>query len=428
MSFKEFCDLKMVRYWRQQLNDANIKNIQNESQLGGTRKAYTYGLLRFHNWLCGRRFQHTTTTHINKDMMQQCKVSVMLDGIEHLLSLYMSTDSKTDFVRLIKEYLGNIAFEKKLSLVKNSMYAIRSFFRENESEIIFYFKPRVRSAKKIPTAPLSVGILQKILTLRNIQPIEKAVFLCKFQRGLDSSTFADRFNFEVWEQLVEYFQSDRPSSWDVKNTPVPIQLRRTKTDFLHTGFLDTDAVVALIEYLHVRHATPKVGEALFVNHAKKPITVNWISRRFHKLVARTESLHGEHIMNQCTPHEMRDLLKSTLIDSGCRPDVADHVLGHSPKDSYEKQALLYPESLTHNFSKASERINILSGYHNKKRPSRSIQNLQPHQTFSELHHYIIMHEKRISQLEQSQSEDKQSSQDKRVTQDGMHEKTSLGFE
>jgi len=35
-------------------------------------------------------------------------------------------------------------------------------------------------------------------------------------------------------------------------------------------------------------------------------------------------------------HELRDLLKSTLIDCGTRIDVADHVIGHKPKDSYEK--------------------------------------------------------------------------------------------
>ena len=56
---------------------------------------------------------------------------------------------------------------------------------------------------------------------------------------------------------------------------------------------------------------------------------------------------------------MRDLLKSTLIDSGCRPDVADHVIGHAPKDSYEKQAFLYPENVRTEFAKASDRINVL---------------------------------------------------------------------
>ena len=41
-------------------------------------------------------------------------------------------------------------------------------------------------------------------------------------------------------------------------------------------------------------------------------------------------------------HEVRDLLKSTLLVSGCAQYAADHVLGHAPRDSYEKQAVLYP--------------------------------------------------------------------------------------
>ena len=405
ISFKEFCELETVRYWRQQLNNANIKNIQNESQLGGTRNTYTYGLLGFHNWLCDREFQYTTITHINKDMMQQRKISVVLDGIEHLLLLYMNTDSKMEFARLIKEYLGKIAFDEKPSLIKNSMYAIRSFFRENESEITFYFKPRVRSAKHTPIAPLSIETLQKILTVRNIQTVEKAVFLCKFQRGLDSSTFADRFNFDAWEQLVRHFGTDKYKLWDVTDAPVPIYLPRVKTGFLHVGFLDVDAVLTIIEYLKCRHDPPEIAKALFVNKSGKPISVNWISRRFHKLVARTnlQKTSNDKIVNQCSSHEMRDLLKSTLIDSGCRPDVADHVIGHSPRDSYEKQAQLYPESFVYEFSKASKRINIFSEYQKQDNMIRNhaehMINVESIKEFDMMYQRLENYENRIMHIE-----------------------------
>ena len=286
--------------------------------------------------------------------------------------------------------------------------------------IIFNYAPTPRSAKSISTAPLSIRTLQKILTVKNIQPIEKAVFLCKFQRGLDSSTFADRFNFEAWGQIVKHFQSDKPELWDTKNTPVPIQLRSVKTDFLHVGFLDTDAIASMVEYLHVRRTRPKFGETLFVDRDKKPITTNWLSRRFHKLVIRTESLYGDHTMNQCTLHEMRDLLKSTLIDSGCRSDVADHVIGHSPNDSYEKQALLYPESLAYEFSNASDRINILSE-HNKKF-SKSTRNLLPSKNLNELYHRLTMCEKHVLQRPQDRTYTR--NQNSRIQED-MYKKTSL---
>ena len=96
-----------------------------------------------------------------------------------------------------------------------------------------------------------------------------------------------------------------------------------------------------------------MGEALFLDTSGNPISINWIGRRFGKLRRRSG-------VDKAYPsHEMRDLLKSTLIDSGCRPDVADHVIGHAPKDSYEKQTLLYPDNVRAEFAKASNRINVL---------------------------------------------------------------------
>ena len=65
-------------------------------------------------------------------------------------------------------------------------------------------------------------------------------------------------------------------------------------------------------------------------------------------------------MYKIRAHEVRDLLKSTLIASKCAQYAADHVLGHAPRDSYEKQATLYPEELRAEYAKASSRLNIFS--------------------------------------------------------------------
>jgi len=80
------------------------------------------------------------------------------------------------------------------------------------------------------------------------------------------------------------------------------------------------------------------------------------------------------------------LLKSTLIDCGVRPDLADHYIGHKPKDSYEKQAILYPETLRQEFSKASKRINVFSnfssivkGYENTEEMREEIKSLKEEQ-------------------------------------------------
>lgn len=41
-------------------------------------------------------------------------------------------------------------------------------------------------------------------------------------------------------------------------------------------------------------------------------------------------------------------------------DVADHVIGHAPKDVYEVQASLYPDSLRREYAKAAGRINVFT--------------------------------------------------------------------
>ena len=372
VSFGRFCNMKSVKYWRRQLGGANVKNMKNESQLGGTRNVYTYGLLGFHNWLLDKQFQYTTIRHTGKNTIQKSKIKINLHGVGHLLNLVMEPGcNRIDFARLIKEYLAGI---ERQSVARNSMYSIRSFFRENESDVSFQFKCRTRrSQAHNRDAPLSLDSLWRILTVNGIQPIEKAVFLCKFQRGLDSSTLVDRFNFEVWEHLARHFGSDEPESWSARNVPVPVPLVRVKTGFFHTGFLDADAITAIVDYMKTRDDKPKTNQALFVDTGKKPITVNWISRRFRKLVRRsgvTKKTSGHDYAARYTSHDMRDLLKSTLIDSGCRIDVAEHVIGHCPKDSYEKQATLYPESARYEFARGSERINIFTCLHGRDHPTR----------------------------------------------------------
>ena len=59
-------------------------------------------------------------------------------------------------------------------------------------------------------------------------------------------------------------------------------------------------------------------------------------------------------------HKVRHLLKSTLTTYGCAPYAADHVLGHAPRDAYEKSAILYPENLRAEYAKASSHLNIFS--------------------------------------------------------------------
>ena len=250
-------------------------------------------------------------------------------------------------------------------------YAITSYFEKNECPLIFKFSGKTAyENKKEGQEPktLSLDDFMKILTIGKPSILQKAVFICKFQRGLDSSTLSDRFNFEAWSQIVKHFGTEQHMLWDLEKCPVPIKLVRIKTGFLHTGFLDRDAIESIQDYLEFRYkktgTVMSMGEPLFLNTKNTPISPQWIRKRFFELATKAgvqkKIGNDQYAKYEKDSHELRDLLKSTLLASGTRYDVADHAIGHKPKDSYEKQATLYPENLRLEYMKASRKLNIFS--------------------------------------------------------------------
>ena len=217
---------------------------------------------------------------------------------------------------------------------------------------------------------MSLTDLMEFLTTGKPSITEKAIFMCKFHRGLDVSTMVDRFNYEAWEQITKWFSSEDHNSWDLNKCPVPISLIRIKVDFKHTGFLESDAIEAVCKYLDFRKIKTSENmqkdQPLFLNKFGKPISMSWMYESFSRIAKRSgiQKITGEYAKKQfkVDSHELRDLLKSTLIDVGCRIDVADHVIGHKPKDSYEKQTKLYPETLRKEYSKDSKKINIFTKF------------------------------------------------------------------
>ena len=200
-------------------------------------------------------------------------------------------------------------------------------------------------------------------------PLDNAVVLCKFQRGLDNTTMIDRFNFQVWEQLVNYFGSEIYESWDLKKCPVPIKLTRVKTNYTHTGYLDYDAIDAIQKYLKIRYTKTgeimQVGQPLFLNSRNQPIGYFWISSVIPRLAKNAgiqkKIKNGELTSrNEKTSHELRDLLKSTLVVNGVASYVCELAIGHKIGDSYEKMDKLYPDKSRIEYAKASIQLNIVS--------------------------------------------------------------------
>ena len=209
-----------------------------------------------------------------------------------------------------------------------------------------------------------------LFTVVNPTLVQKTAFLCKFHRGLDTSTLIDRFNFEEWEQLVNCFGTENHKKWDVNLCPVPIKLTRMKTTYTHTGFLDKDAIDSLVKYLDYRKKQTgkemSEDQAIFLTEKKKPITKEWVMitmKKLRKNAGLDDKLSGyKSTRYRINTHEFRNLLKSVLMDCEVRPDVCEHLIGHKPKDTYEQQAELFSKTLRKEYSKASRRINIFSNF------------------------------------------------------------------
>jgi len=373
ISYEDFCKIPDVKYWLLQLNSSNIKNLRLPSSNNlGTRGIYSYKLWSFHCWLSGKTFQFSRMVQIDEENYVKKTEDVTIRSVDHFLKLYQESDKKIDFVKVIKLYL--LDKEKhannRAKTVDLDSCAIKSFFKENDSEIIYSFN--AKASYKVTDSEteeriMSLEDFMKILTQGGAKITEKAVFLCKFHRGLDTSTLVDRFNFQAFEQIAKYFGNTDHNAWDLEQCPVPVILVRAKTDFRHTGFLDRDAIETLQKYLDHRlektRQQIKAGKPLFLTKYNHPITKSWVDRSFDKLATNAglqRKLKGYQFMKMYISHELRDLLKSTLIACGTSQDVADHCIGHKPKNSYDKQHILYEDYLRDEFSKASSKLNLFT--------------------------------------------------------------------
>jgi len=374
-----FRQINSIQYWQSQLRGNRQKNVK--ATQDSTKIAYLRQLWNFNKWLTStdpdnnnqpRRFKIQTLQRTDEKTFIQNTENMEFKNVEYILNILEGPFiEKKTIIRIIKQYLldeRHINFKASTLVLMKA--AIVSYFEKNEQEINFSYDPSVTNSKHIEEQSMSLSDLMKFLTVGKPSVMEKALFLCKFHRGLDRTTLVDRFNFEAWEQLVKYFGSPNYVSWDLDMCPVPISLIRIKVDYKHIGFLDRDAIYELQTYLDFRKKQTgkdiEFGDPIFLNKFGNPITDSWLTNSFHKIAVRAgilkiigKTASGKNIYNMDS-HELRDLLKSTLINCKCSRDIADHVMGHKPKDSYEKQSLLYPDTIRLEYAKASKKINIFT--------------------------------------------------------------------
>lgn len=389
--YDDFCKLETIVYFRNQLRGSNRKNTK--SKIDGTRDTYTRHLHYFNNWIFGKTIEVTREFSLDDSTYKKEKATLSIRSVEHFLKIYAENhyDVKP-FVKLIKNYFLESRMQaKSASFRNNSFFAINEYFRKNDEPLNLTFDPNAGQSLESDASEriMTLDEFLKILTVGQPTITEKATFLCKFQRGLDSSTLVDRFNFEAWTQIVEAFGTSDYRKWDLAKCPVQINLGRVKTNVSHSGFLDKDAVSSVIDYLEYRcKITGKEmdeAQPLFLNNFLNPISESWITSSFSRLrknaglddiINEKQAEHGAYKKYRVTPHETRDLLKSVLIDSNVRYDLAEEFIGHKTNDSYEKQTKLFTSTLRKEYIKASRRLNVFSNFTNFVKGHDSTEELQ----------------------------------------------------
>lgn len=372
--FSDFCNLDTVSYMRRQLKETKFKNPKAKTRHsgGGTRRSYSLHIWHFNNWLCGKTITTQTITPLGNNTQKITTAKIKINTIEDLLRIYQTSVTKgPEFLRIIKEYLMNDLHKNKSEgYMRIITSAIKSYFEKNESPITIHFNPSVDHDNDSVAPSLSLDELMQLLTTGKPSVVQKGVIMCKFHTGLDNATFADRFNFEAWPQLVKWFGTRDYSDWDLRKCPVIINITRIKVGFLHICLLEQDAIIALQKALDWRFKKTKTamseGQAIFLNTGANPITDRWVSELIPKLAEKAEiqkkirTKSGNR--NEKVSHELRDLLKSTLRACGVASYAANHVIGHVPQDSYEKEQILYPEKIRYEYMKASKLLNIFTKF------------------------------------------------------------------
>jgi len=372
-SFDQFIKIPEIHDWLNEITPMNLKNTK-QTKYQGMRGRCAHTAWKFSDWLVDKEFEFDQVFQISENTFKQKTRTVKLEGLTHLLKLLQNVNgNKLRFNQICKKYFRDEIHKKKRSgAMRNTVNVIKAFFVFYDVPLTFSFNHK--SGHKTHDGDderklMTLDDYFKFLTVGKPSITEKAVFLCKLHRGLDNITFADRFNYQVFGQLVQYFGHEDHNTWNLNLCPVPIDLVRIKTRFKHRGFLDRDAISAIQDALEYRKKKTgdlmKIDTPLFLTKYGQPISEGWIYDHFCDIADRAKLRHmreGYTNSYNMDSHESRDLLKSIAKKCNVDEGTSDHFIGHMPKDSYEKESILFPEMLRIEYMKMSSKLNLFTKF------------------------------------------------------------------
>lgn len=336
-----------------------------------TRELYTDNLFRFDKWLRGREKNFRLEFPDNGGGLKT--VEVHFDNVEELFRAFKSEINvygQREYIKIIKQYLLDSMHEGKMvSSMANAKSAILSYFEKNDCPLPPF---SIDLTTKYEMADMQPAItredLLRMLIDRRVSIRDVAIIMNVWHRGLDESTFVEEFNYKAWDQIVKVLGTDY-EHWDLDKCPIPIWVRRIKTDALTLGCIERDAVTFLAKWLKVREqillCPMKSGEPLFINGRKNPITERDIWFQFKSLAIQAGlqmTLPGYKLVTRYKfhAHELRDLLKTTCTEAGVQTEYSEAFICHKAFSSYDKLQQSDTERYRQEYSKLSPYINIFS--------------------------------------------------------------------
>ena len=286
--YERVLGLDSVKFWCTQLDEPGHKN---STPRYGTKQAYLSYISKFDAWLPGRSFQSYENAVSGGTVTRQT-VRKSFANMEEMMEYCHKSDHGTKTAqRAVREYLAGPEAGKMSASARSLVQAaIKSYFNANDV-VLALPKTRKRRSEPVPDedSHMTLEDFYKMLQDGNPGLKMKTVMLIKLHSGMDSSTLADRFNYEGYPQIVKYLKTDDHKSWNLEMCPVPLRLVRVKTNVQYTTFLDRDAIAQLREYLtwkETKYGKQDPSKPLFMTKQNTPIRPMWVSTGFSQVAVR----------------------------------------------------------------------------------------------------------------------------------------------
>ena len=194
MLYECVSSLESVKFWCTQLNKLGHKRI---SPRNSTMDVYLNAVAKLNEWLPGRSFPSHETV-IRDGQINKQAVTKSFANIEKMLYYCTESDYGTKTAQCaIREYLTSPqACEMSDSAHTSIRTAIKSYFGTNDV-VLNLPKSRKKQTDAISDDDsMPLEDFYNMLKDGNPGIKMKTVMLIKIHSGTDSSTFADRFNYE----------------------------------------------------------------------------------------------------------------------------------------------------------------------------------------------------------------------------------------